>query len=289
MPEQAERSAAEPVREALQQGLPSGTPRHLAVLFSGAGARASLGALYAFEAELRRIVASESHEAAHARLQWWRVELDRLAAGNASHPIAMALGSVRSHSSLDLALLHELTSAADLDLARFTYQSWRELDAYCFRSAGALQVLIAGLLADGRSLSEPERQFACGLGTALRQAEILRDLSVDVPRGRLYAPLDALAAAGIDPESMGHPAAAARTERFVAAWRERVRRQLHSLPSLLETPGQRRTQRHGLVLAALHVRLVDRLDGAGARPGGRVELEPFALLWTAWRTALRYA
>jgi phytoene synthase len=289
MPEQAEQSAAGPVREALRLGLPPGTPRHLAVLFAEPAARASLGALYAFEAEVRRIVASESHEAAHARLQWWRGELDRLTAGHPTHPVASALWSLRGRHGLDLTLLHELLSAADLDLARFTYRTWQELDAYCFRSAGALQVLIAGVVADGPSLSEPERQFACGLGTALRQAEILRDLSVDVPRGRLYAPLDALAEAGIDHESMGHRTPAAQTVGFVAAWRARVRRQLLSLPSLLETPGQRRTQRHGLVLAALHVRLIDRLEGAGSRPGGRLELEPFALLWTAWRTALRYA
>lgn len=289
MPEQANRTAPEPVREAVQRGLPPGSPRHLAVLFAEPTARAPLSALYAFEGELRRIVSSEAHEAAHARLQWWRGELDRLAAGRPSHPIATALGSLRDRSNLDITLLHELLSAADLDLARFTYQSWQELDAYCFRSAGALQVLIAGLLAHGRDLSEPERQFACGLGTALRQAEILRDLSVDVPRGRLYAPLDALAEAGIDPQSIGHRATAAQAARFVAAWRARVHGQLQSLPSKLETPGQRRTQRHGLVLAALHVRLIDRLEGAGARPVGRLELEPFALLWTAWRTALRHA
>jgi len=289
MPEPANRTAAEPVRDALQRGLPPGSPRHLAVLFAEPAARAPLGALYAFESELRSIVASESHEAAHARLQWWRGELDRLTAGRPSHPIATALASLRGRSGLDLTLLHELLSAADLDLARFTYQDWQELDAYCFRSAGALQVLIAGLLADGRTLSEHEREFAGGLGAAIRQAEILRDLSVDVLRGRLYAPLDALAAAGIDPATMGRPAAAAETARFVAAWRERVRGQLHSLPSTLETHEQRRTQRHGLVLAALHVRLVDRLDGAGSRPGGRLELEPFARLWTAWRTALRHA
>jgi 15-cis-phytoene synthase len=289
MPEQANRAAADPVREAVQRGLPPGSPRHLAVLFAEPAVRAPLGALYAFEAELRRIVSSESHEPAHARLQWWRGELDRLAAGRPSHPIATALESLRDRINLDITLLHELLSAADLDLARFTYQSWQELDAYCFRSAGALQVLIAGLLADGRALSEPERQFARGLGTALRQAEILRDLSVDVPRGRLYAPLDALAATGIDPESMGHPGGTAETARFVAAWRERVRGQLQSLPSKLETPGQRRTQRHGLILAALQVRLVDRLDVGGNHPGGRLELEPFARLWIAWRTARRHA
>ena len=41
--------SSEPVREVLQRGLPPGSPRHLAVLFTAPEARASLGALYAFE------------------------------------------------------------------------------------------------------------------------------------------------------------------------------------------------------------------------------------------------
>jgi hypothetical protein len=58
---------------------------------------------------------------------------------------------------------------------------------------------------------------------------------------------------------------------------------------MLGTAELRSTQRHGLVLAALHARLVDRLERTGSEPAGRLDLEPFARLWTAWRTALRHA
>lgn len=288
MPEATNPSAADPVHEAVQRGLPPGSPRHLAVLFAEPAARSRLGTLYAFEAEIRRVVRSESHEAAHARLQWWRGELDRLAAGRPSHPIASALQSLHGRDGLDLTLLHEVLAAADLDLARFTYLSWPELDAYCFRSGGALQVLIAGVLATGRTLSDAEREFAGRLGTAIRQAEILRDLRVDASGGWLYPPLDALAAAGIDRASLGGPESAAAPAAFKADWRTRIRAELRSLPSLLDTPERRRAQRHGLVLAALHARLVDRLERADTPPA-RFDLEPFARLWTAWRTALRHA
>jgi phytoene synthase len=282
-------STADPVREALRRGLAPGSPRHLAVLFAEPAARPLLGALYAFEAEIRRVVASTSHEAAHARLQWWRGELDRLIAGRPTHPIATGLGSLQGRDDLDLGLLHELLASADLDLARFTYHQWRELEAYAFRSAGALQVLIAGVLADRRTLSEPEREFARQLGIGIRQAEILRDLPIDVARGRLYAPLDALAAADVDPGSLGRRGTDAASARFLADWRDRVRRELQSLPSLLGTSKLRSTHRHGLVLAALHARLIDRLERTDSGAAGRLDLEPFARLWTAWRTALRHA
>lgn len=289
MPEPTNPSAADPVHEAAQRNLPPGSPRYLAVLFAESAARSLLGALYAFEAEIRRVVRSESHEAAHARLQWWRAELDRLAAGRPSHPIARALQPLDGYDGLDLTHLHEVLAAADLDLAGFTYQRWQELEAYCFRSGGALQVLVAGVLAGRRTLSEPEHEFARQLGIGIRQAEILRDLPFDVARGRLYAPLDALAAADVDPGTLGRRGTDAASARFLADWRDRVRRGLQSLPSMLGTAELRSTQRHGLVLAALHARLVDRLERTGSEPAGRLDLEPFARLWTAWRTALRHA
>jgi phytoene synthase len=289
MADGANPSTADPGREALRRGLAPGSPRHLAVLFSEPPARPLLSALYSFEAEIRRVVASASHEAAHARLQWWRGELDRLIAGRPSHPIATGLRALHGRDELDLGLLHELLSSADLDLARFTYHQWRELEAYGFRSTGALQVLIAAVLAGERTLSDAEREFARRLGIGIRQTEILRDLPLDVARGRLYAPLDALAAAEVDPGSFGRGGADSASARFLADWRDRIRRELRSLPSLLGTPELRRTHRHGLVLAALHARLVDRLERAGTGPTGRLDLEPFAHLWIAWRTALRHA
>lgn len=281
--------SAEPVGEALRRGLPPGSPRYLAVLFAQPHARSSLGALYAFEAELRRIVAVESHAAAHARLQWWRGELERLSAGRPTHPIAMALRPTGDHEGVDLSLLNELLTAADLDLARFTYHSWEELDAYCFRSSGALQVLICTVLAQGRQLSEQEHAFARQLGAGIRQADMLRDLALDAGRGLLYAPLDELEAAGVDPRAWRGTTSEPAGTSFLAAWRTRVRSLLRAVPSLLDTPGLRQTQRHGLVLAALHARMVERLDWSDDRAKRRLDLEPLARLWTAWRTAVRHA
>jgi len=281
--------STEPVREALRSGLPPGSPRHLAVLFSEPETRASLGALYAFEAELRRAVGGDSHEAAHARLQWWRGELDRLSQGRPTHPVAAALQPLRDLAGVDLTLLQELLAAADLDLARFTYHSWQQLEAYCFRSSGALQLLVAAVVADGRTLTEQERRFARQLGAGIRQTEILQYLRFDLARGRLYAPLDELATAGLDPEVLARAPSDAAAARFLADWRDRVRGALQSLPSLLDAPGLRRAQRHGLVLASMHVRLIERLDGSDALASRRFDLEPIGRLWTAWRTALRHA
>ena len=266
-------------------GVPSGSLRWYAVLFSGTPNRPLLEALYAFDTELTRIVDSQSHEAAHARLQWWRGELDRLAAGRPSHPLGNALLPLRGCRGADPALLHERLVGADLDLARLTYLTWQELEAYLFRSAGALHTLIAAALAGDRELTASEHAFARRLGAAVRQAELLHDLERDLARGRLHAPLQALEAAGIDPQALAQRPGALAASDFAREWRRRVRAELHALPSVLADPGQRSAQRHGMVLAALHAR---RLELDEAAVTGRAELAPLARLWTAWRAATRH-
>jgi phytoene synthase len=273
--------------EALRRGLPPGSRRHLAVLFAGSPARDALVALYAFEAELRRIVDSESHEAAHARLQWWRAELDRLAGGRATHPIAQALQASNAGWRPQAQLLHESLVAADLDLARFTYHEWTEVEAYCFRSGGAVQILIATVLAGGRALSSQECEFARRLGSSVRQVEMLEALQSDLRRGRIYAPLDSLRRFGIEPAELGREDAGPACRKFEDEWRARVREDLLGLPALLGSPAERSSQRHGLVLASLYARRLERPTGAARPRSRRLDLEPLDRLWTAWRTAVR--
>ena len=272
----------------MPDGVAPGSLRHFAVLFSGSTDKPLVEAVYAFEAELRRAVAATSHEAAHAKLQWWRGEIDRLAAGRPSHPVASALLPLRGRRDVDLTLLHEMLVAADLDLARMTYSTWQELDAYLFRSAGITQTLIAAVLAGDRGLAPAEREFARRLGAALRQAEMQFDLDHDLAAGRLYAPTAALEAAGIDPDAFARDRRTAAVSTFITDWQARVRSELGSLPALLAEPALRGAQRHGVVLAALHARWLETRSAASPPAGGHwPEVGPFTRLWTAWRTALR--
>jgi len=280
---------ADSATDRVREGVPAGSLRHFAALFSGTTERTPIAALYAFEAELRRVVTATSHEAAHARLQWWRAELDRLAAGKPSHPLAQALLPLRGRRDVDLARLHEMLVAADLDLARMTYRNWQELDAYLLRASGTPQLLIAAVLAGERGLAPAEREFARRLGAAVRQVEILFDLQRDLARGRMYAPTEALEAAGVDPVAFSRDWHDAPALRFVTDWQQRMRRELDELPSVLAGSPQPSAQRHGLVLAALHARWLDGWTRHVARRDApRPELGPLTRLWTAWRTALRH-
>jgi 15-cis-phytoene synthase len=268
-----------------RRGTPPGSLRYFSVLFAEPGTRATLHALYALEAELRDTAASPNHDIAHTRLAWWREELALLADGRPRHPVAVELAPAVAQRRDLMELLHEMTVAAELDLARFTYTDWPELDAYCRRAAGALQEAIAGASAAPEPLTDAERRFARRLGSAVRQTEMLRDVAHDLRHGLLYVPVDAITEAGLDPRTVpGQPTHPALL-RVLAAWKTRVAAELAVLPALLDRP-QRRRQRHGLVLGALHHRLLSDIGRAGTDESVRVEVPPFARLWTAWRAAI---
>jgi 15-cis-phytoene synthase len=266
-------------------GTPPGSMRYFAVLFAEQATRPLLHAFYAFESELRDTALGASHDIAHARLQWWSEELTLLADGKPRHPVTIALAPAIAQRPADLERLRQVAHAAALELARTTYQDWGELDAYCVRGSGALQEVIAAALTAPGELGKPERTFAQRLGALVRQTEMLRDFAHEVRRGLLHVPIGALAEAGLDPRRvLEHPDDAALGP-LLAAWRTRLEAELAALPSELDA-SQRRRQAHGLVLAALHVRLLGRIHNSGDASARRADLPPLARLWTAWRTAV---
>lgn len=85
---------------------------------------------------------------------------------------------------LDLAEGHRM----DLTISR--YATWASLEKYCYRSGGALGLIMSCIL--GVSHSGAGRQVA-QMGNAMQLTRMLRDLKKDGARGRLYLPLEDLA------------------------------------------------------------------------------------------------
>jgi phytoene synthase len=265
-----------------------GSLRYFAVMYSPEAARPLLAALHAYDAEVEDTVVATSHDIAHTRMQWWRAEVDRLINGQPQHPVTRALLPLREFARDELPLLHERLVAADIDLARMTFATRGEVDAYRFLAGGALQTLAVAAARQGPP-SDRERAFARALGSAVVGVESLRDLRPRLQAGRLPFPLDELEPRGIGPDSLlrATPPAPA-TLALIEAARESLRMDLGRLPALLNE-SERPLHRHGLVLGALYARLLERIDHRREIARSRTELPPWPRLWTAWRTALRYA
>ncbi len=259
-----------------------GSPRWHARLFATPETRDTLDAVFALERELWSIADTQlDHGVAHIKLQWWHEEAGRLAQRQPRHPLTQALAARHATpADAETALLEYLRSV-ELDLARTTYESATELEHY-LQYCAALQRLAAAALAPD---ADPQglAAFATAVGRLVRSAEILRDLRQDAWDGRVYVPLDWLAAEGVDPaalrEAEAPPGVARCLQRLASEARQHWAAESAAAPGADSLRGLR-------VLAALHLALIDRLEQAGFAVGlQRLEPGPLRSLWTAWRAA----
>lgn len=161
--------------------------------------RQPVRAIYAF-ARTADDIADEGDATAHDRLALlarYRAALHAMArapaavAATDSDPppwaaVFQALGlALRTHA-LPLNLLESLLDAFEQDVRNPTYESREQLLDYCRRSANPVGRLLLHLygLTDAESLRQSD-----AICTALQLINFWQDLSVDVPRGRIYVPL----------------------------------------------------------------------------------------------------
>jgi phytoene synthase len=260
-------------------------PRALARLYSPPAQRAALASLYALESEIgASLRPGLDHDLAHARLAWWREECVRTVAARPTHPLTRELGMLfAAVEGEPLSGIGGLVDTAVWDLAGATFESRRELTAYCERWSAAV---IEPLVRLGTAAA-PTTQ-ARALGVSLRESELLLALATDARYGRLRLPLDELDGAGVAPESLAQPP---WTPPLAAVLAERYRRVREALASSIDafTPASREALPGIIVWAALAARHCAR--AAQRLPEAPSRRDPHSLSdgWRAWRAARRAA
>lgn len=270
--------------ELVNRTSPPGSMRYFALLYSPETSREIVQALYAIETEIRESAKSASHDVAHTRLTWWRAETDRLINANPQHPATRILLERTSGERSVFNKLHEVLAAADMDLARMTFSNQQELRAYCSRSGGAIQELIATLLVRPEALDETTRAAANKLGVGIRMTEIVRDLRQDAYDGNVYLPLDLLDKHELKNDHL-------RAREVDPKLKDALRSIRETAVAELELPRRGPQSEHLrpiYVLAALHRKLLDHIAARNYDVATqRIELGPLQKPWTAWRAARR--
>ena len=123
-------------------------------------------------------------------LDWWRSELDRMYAGEARHPVFVALqGTVRSYG-IPKQPFADLIRAFIQDQTVTRYADWAGVLDYCVYSANPVGRLVLYLC----GYSDAERQrLSDAPAPALQLANFWQDVTVDQGKDRVYLPLDLLA------------------------------------------------------------------------------------------------
>jgi len=265
-----------------QKAASSGSSFYYSFLFLPAERRRAITALYAFCREVDDVVDEGiDPQVAAAKLAWWRAEVANLFNGKPQHPVTRALDPHRESFGISAERLNEIIDGMEMDLRQTRYLDWAGLERYCYRVASVVGLLAAGIFGyrDARTLD-----YAKNLGIAFQLTNIIRDVGEDARKNRVYLPVE-------DLQRFGVPAAdilqAKETPAFRALMQfeaERARGYYHSAMSALP-PEDRRTQRPGLIMAAIYRALLEEMQRDGFHVlTQRTSLTPLRKFWIAWRT-----
>jgi len=266
----------------------SGSSFYYSFVFLPSDTRRAITAFYALCRELDDVV-DECHERAiaEAKLDWWREEIERFAAGVPEHPATQALFDTPRGRHTSPSLLLEIVDGMAMDLDQLRYPDFKSLNLYCYRVAGVVGEVAAALFGSERGEDDRAvRRYAHELGLAFQLTNIIRDVGEDARRGRIYLPQDELARFGVHETDLLNGRDTPEFQALMQFQYERAvacyERAQAALPARA-----RRDQRAGLVMAAIYRTLLDeiRRDRFPVLRA-RVSLTPLRKLWLASKTWL---
>lgn len=164
---------------------------------------------------------------ARAEIARWRHELAAVF-GDGSVPATrqgLALVPFVTRFGLQRRPFEALIEGVEMDLGDRRYETFAELYEYCIRVASAVGLICLDIFGceDARS-----RDYATDLGVALQLTNILRDVPVDLARGRVYIPQEDLRAHGCTEEDLRaearHAGAGVRSAAVTALLQHQARR-----------------------------------------------------------------
>ncbi len=174
--------------------------------------RRALNAVYAFCRFIDDIADEASVRDPAVLLARWRDELELVFNGQPTRPVSRALADSVQRFNIPRRYFDEFIDGAEMDLSLKRYQSFDDLRLYCYRVAstvGLMCIEIFGYRNPGT------RGYAENLGIAFQLTNIMRDVSEDAARGRIYLPLEDLARFEVSEDDICRGVHSARFERLM--------------------------------------------------------------------------
>ena len=221
--------------------------------------RDGMTALYAFCREVDDVADEESVpvEKRRTQLAAWRADIQRACSGGSPEfPVNRELQPIIVAHKLPFSLFDELIRGVEMDLDIKRYETFEQLEQYCYRVAsvvGLLSIEIFGYL-------NPACQaYADYLGKALQLTNILRDVRTDAERGRIYLPLKELARFGVTEEEILRFEYSDRFEKLAESIAARARHFYHLAQQTLPVE-DRRSMVAAELMGSVYWRLFRKLE-----------------------------
>ena len=238
----------------------AGSSFSLGFLFLTKERRAALDAVYEFARRVDDVVdeGGLSKDEAARELDAWRAEVAALYAGRPTRPLAQRLAPHVERFKLPREGFDGLLDGVAMDLDKRRYETYAELEKYLFGVAGTVGLLCVEVFGHAATPPEALRAYAVAMGNAFQLTNIMRDVGVDLEKGRVYLPAADLAEAGCTLDSLQRrehtPAFAAVMKRQYA----RAKASYQSAAELLD-PTDRPAQLPGAVMAAVYEDVLEEL------------------------------
>lgn len=222
--------------------------------------RDGMAALYAFCREVDDVADDETApvEDRRRRLAAWREDI-RLACeeqGTPSFPVNRELQAVIARYRLPFPLFDELIRGVEMDLDIKRYESFVELDQYCYRVASVVGLLSIEIFGYRNPAC---RDYAVHLGKALQLTNILRDVRTDAERGRIYIPGRVLESCQVREEEILHLQYSPRFRQAAALVAGRARDFYRQARQALP-PEDRRSMGAAELMGSVYWRLLQKLE-----------------------------
>jgi phytoene synthase len=181
-----------------------GSPRKsnflLPILFLPPPKREAIETIYAFCRYSDDIVDEEADvKEKYHRLLVWTNELQLALQGVSRFAILNRLVSVIQKFHIPTQHFLDLLKGMEMDLVKNRYETFGELEQYCYRAASTVGLICAEVFGYHH---ERTKQYAVNLGIALQLTNILRDIKTDAKKGRIYLPKEDLRQFGYSEEEL---------------------------------------------------------------------------------------
>ncbi len=120
-----------------------------------------------------------------ALLDWWEGQLNAAYAGEAAHPVFVALRETIREFNLPKQAFTDLLLAFRRDQVQTRYETLADLLTYCEKSANPVGRIVLHL---GRCATEENVNLSNSICSALQLANFWQDVRRDYERGRIYIP-----------------------------------------------------------------------------------------------------
>ena len=268
-----------------QKAASSGSSFYYSFMFLPPNRRRAITALYAFCREVDDVVDEcQDLQIASTKLAWWRQEVAKLYSGKPEHPVTQALLPVIAEFAVPQEQLLEIIDGMEMDLQQSRYLDFKALSLYCYRVASVVGLLAAEIFGyqDRKTL-----KYAHDLGMAFQLTNIIRDVGEDARRGRVYLPMDELKRFEVPVADILNARHSDNFRKLMEFQIERAEQFYAQAMSMLPAV-DRKTQRPGLVMAAIYRTLLEEIKNDGCLVlNQRTSLTPIRKLWIAWRTWIK--